>query len=99
MRFANNFTEVKKGSAIMHLELDNLTEMRKLIPNMPLAGGMTTDLLGYSTPEACVEKARTLINELGEGFLMSQNKMLSFKNDCKRENLLAVNNFIKEYTI
>ncbi len=83
----------------MHLELDSLTEVRKLLPNMPLAGGMTTDLLGYSTPEACIEKARTLINELGEGFIMSQNKMLSFKNDCKRENLLAVNNFIKEYTM
>ena len=94
-RFADYFSDVPKGSAIMHLEMDDIFEMRKLLPGMPLAGGMTTDLLGRGTPQECVEWAKVLCNELGSGFIMSQNKMLSFRNDCRRENLLAVNDFVR----
>lgn len=97
MRFSDYFKDVKKGNAIMHLEMDNIFEMRKLLPDMCLAGGMTTDLLGYATSEQCVDYAKKLVDELGSGYIMSQNKMLSFKNDCKRENLLAVNEFINNY--
>lgn len=40
---------------------------------------------------------KKLIDELGNGFIFSQNKMVSFRNDCTRENLLAVNEFIRNY--
>ena len=98
-RFADYFSDVPKGSAIMHLEMDDIFEMRKLLPGMPLAGGMTTDLLGRGTPQECVERAKVLCNELGSGFIMSQNKMLSFRNDCRRENLLAVNDFVRGFEL
>lgn len=98
-RFAEYFKDVPKGCAIMHLEIDDIFEMRKLLPGMCLAGGMTTDLLGSESPERCVAHAEKLVSELGPGYVMSQNKMLSFKNDCRRENLLAVNNFVREYTL
>lgn len=94
-RLADFFRDVPKGNAIMHLELDDIFEMRAELPNMCLAGGMTTDLLGRGTPTECVDYAKKLVNEMGDGFIMSQNKMLSFKNDCKRENLLAVNEYIR----
>lgn len=96
-RFADFFQDVPKGTAIMHLEMDDIFEMRKLLPNMCLAGGMTTDMLGTATPQECVAQAERLVKELGPGYVMSQNKMLSFKNDCRRENLLAVNEFIRNY--
>lgn len=98
-RFAEYFKDVPKGCAIMHLEMDDIFEMRRLLPDMCLAGGMTTDLLGRASAERCVEQAKKLVSELGPGYIMSQNKMLSFKNDCRRENLLAVNSFVREYQL
>lgn len=99
MRFSDYFRDIPKGHAFMHLEMDNIFEMRKKLPNMCLVGGMTTDLLGNGKSSECVDYAKKLIDELGDGYIMSQNKMLSFKNDCKRENLLAVNEFIRNYEI
>ena len=98
-RFADYFQDVPKGSAIMHLETDDIFEIREKLPNMPLAGGMTTELLGGGTKEECVARAKKLIEELGPGYVMSQNKMLSFKNDCKRENQLAVNEYTRSVTL
>lgn len=94
-RFAEYFADVPKGSAIMHLELDDIFAMRQALPDMALAGGMTTNVLGGGTKEECVDLAKKLVEELGAGYVMSQNKMLSFKNDCKRENQLAVNEYIR----
>lgn len=94
-RFAEYFHDIPKGVAIMHLEMDDIFEIRKLLPNMCLAGGMNTELLGNGTPQACEERAKLLIDTLGPGYVMSQNKMLSFKNDCRRENQLAVNNYVR----
>jgi hypothetical protein len=81
----------------MHLEQDDIFEVRKKLPNVALAGGMTTDLLGHSTKEQCVNYARKLIDTLGDGFALSQNKMMSFRNDAKRENVIAVNEFARSY--
>ena len=94
-RFAEYFQDFPKGTCIMHLEQDDPIEMRKLLPNMCIAGGMTTDILGTRTPAECVDYAKRLVDEMGQGFIMSQNKMLSFKNDCRRENLLAVNEYVR----
>ena len=96
-RFADYLQDIKTGSAVMHLELDDIFEIRKAVPRLALAGGMTTDLLGNASPEECKNYAKKLIDELGDGYIMSQNKMLSFKNDCRRENLLAVNDFVRSY--
>ncbi len=60
-------------------------------------GGMTTDLLGNGTKQQCIDYAKKLIDELGDGFIFSTNKMVSFRNDCKRENLLAVTDFVRNY--
>jgi hypothetical protein len=71
--------------------------MRKKLPNICFVGGMSTDLLGNGTEQQCVDYAKKLIDELGDGYVFSANKMISFKNDCKRENLLAVTEFVLNY--
>jgi hypothetical protein len=96
-RFCEYFQDYPKGHIVMHLELDDPIQIRKKLPNVCLAGGMTTDLLGHGTSQQCIDKAKMLIDSLGSGYMMSQNKMMSFKNDCKRENLLALNEFLRNY--
>lgn len=97
MRFVDFFKDVPKGVLAIHLEQDNIFEMRKKLPNICFVGGMSTDLLGNGTEQQCVDYAKKLIDELGDGYVFSANKMISFKNDCKRENLLAVTEFVLNY--
>jgi hypothetical protein len=97
LRFAEFFQDVPKGVLLLHLEQDDIFEFRKKLPNIALSGGMPTDLLGHGTKEQCVDYAKKLIDTLGDGFVLSQNKMMSFRNDAKRENLLAVNEFARTY--
>jgi hypothetical protein len=97
LRFAEFFQDVPRGVLLIHLEQDDIFELRKRLPNIALAGGMPTDLLGHGTKEQCVDYAKKLIDTLGDGFVLSQNKMMSFRNDAKRENLLAVNEFARTY--
>ena len=97
IRFAEFFEDVPKGLMMMHLEQDDPFEFRKRLPNIAIAGGMTSALLGNGTPEECVNYAHKLIDELGDGFVLDQDKMLSYKTDCRRENLLAVNEFARNY--
>jgi hypothetical protein len=97
LRFAEFFQDVPKGVLLIHLEQDDIFEVRKKLPNIALAGGMPTDLLGHGTKEECVDYAKKLIDTLGDGFVLSQNKMMSYRNDAKRENLLAVNEFARTY--
>lgn len=99
LRFAEFFEDVPKGVLMMHLEQDDIFEFRKRLPNIAVAGGMPTELLGRGTREACVDYAKKLIDELGDGFVLCQNKMISYRNDCTRENLLAVCDFARNYSI
>jgi len=98
MRFADFFQDIPAGHVVLHLEDDDIFEVRKRLPNVCVAGGMTTELLGRGTPKECVDYAKHLIDELGDGYIFTQNKMMSFRNDCKRGNLIAVNDFVREYT-
>ena len=99
LRFAEFFQDIPKGIMLIHIEQDNIFEFRKKLPNIAVAGGMPIDLLGYGTKEQCIDHAKELIDTLGEGFVLSQDKMISYRNDAKRENLLAVNDFARNYQI
>lgn len=96
-RFAEYFQDIPKGHVVMHIELDDPFELRKKLPNICIAGGMKTELLGKGTTQECVDYAKRLVDEMGPGFIFSQDKMISFKFDCQRENLLAVNEFLRSY--
>lgn len=97
LRLTDFFADFPKGHIILHLELDDPGEIRRRLPNVCIAGGMTTDILGRGTPVQCIDFAKKIIDDVGDGFIMSQNKMVSFKNDCNRENLIALNEFLQTY--
>jgi hypothetical protein len=97
LRFAEFFEDIPKGVLMIHPEQDDVFEFRKRLPNIALAGGMPTNLLGYATPQECVDYAKHLIDTLGEGYVLSQDKMMSYRNDATRENVLAVNDFVRNY--
>jgi hypothetical protein len=99
LRFAEFFQDFKKGHIVMHLEVDDPAEIRRLLPNICIAGGITTNVLGYGTPQECIDQAKKIIDDVGDGLILSQDKMVSFKNDCSRENLLALNEFIRNYRV
>jgi hypothetical protein len=97
LRFVDFFKEIPSGHVVLHLEEDDIFEIRKLLPNVCVAGGMNSTTLGYGTVKECVDYAKHLIDDLGDGYIFTQNKMMSFRSDCKRENLIAVNDFVRNY--
>ena len=99
LRFKDFFADYDKGIICIHPETDTVYEVREALSNAAVAGGMPTYTLGRGTPEKCVETAKQLIDTMGDGYIFSQDKMISFKNDCNRENLLAVCDFVKNYKI
>ncbi len=96
-RFAEYFQDYPKGHLIFFCEQDDVRELRKKLPNVCIAGGVPTDLLGNGTPEECVNYVRRLIDDMGDGFILSQDKMISFKNDCTRENITAICDFVSNF--
>lgn len=99
LRFSEFFQDIPKGLLVIQLEQDDIFEIRKKLPNICLAGGMPTFLLGHGTPQECVDYAKRLLDVMGDGYIFSQDKMISFRNDCKRENLLVANDFVRNYKI
>lgn len=96
-RVCDRFADYPKGTITLHLEQDDPFMIREKLPNVAIMGGMTTDLLANGTAEECVSYAKRLCDELGQGFIFSENKMLSYRNDAKPENLAAVCRFVRDY--
>lgn len=98
MRIADFFKDVEGGHLVVHVENDDIFEVRKTVPNICLAGGMPVDLLGNTTPSECSDYAKKLCDTLGStGYIFSQNKMMSFRYDGKRENMMAVQDYVLNY--
>ena len=98
LRYAEYFSSYPKGLLTFHLEQDDPFEFRKALPNAAILGGLSTDMLANSSAEECVAHVKNLCDNL-DGFMLSENKMLSFRNDAKSENLKAVCDFITEYKL
>ncbi len=97
LRFADYIKDVPKGTILFAPEVDNVFELRKALPNIAIAGGMTPELLGGGTKEQCIDYAKKLAEELGKdgGFVMGQTKMMTYRNDARSENILAVQEFCR----
>ncbi len=95
------FQELPSGHFALLGELDDIREMKKKLPNLTMVGGMSENLLSTGTPEQCVDYAKRLIDEVGyDGkYIFSTNKMLSYANDARSENMRAVNDFVREYGV
>lgn len=95
-RFYEFFQELPENRFAVHVEQNDIFDMKKKLPNVTVAGGMPCTLLGGGSPEQCVDYAKKLIDELGydRKFILSEDKMMSYPADCKRENLKAVSDYI-----
>lgn len=89
--------DIPKGIMDLQPEQDDVFELRKKFPNLALNGGMTSTTLGKGSKEDCLDLAKKLVNELGPGFIMGQDKMMSFRHDAKPENIMAVQEFCFSY--
>ena len=86
-----------RGHIALQVETDDILEVRKAFPNCCVIGGMTAHLLGQGTKEECIDRVKFLIDELGpNGFILGQDKMMSYRMDAKPENVLAVCDFVRE---
>ncbi|MBQ8909555.1 MAG: hypothetical protein IJY91_00790, partial [Oscillospiraceae bacterium] len=95
------FKDYPKGVLTFHIEQDDPFAFREALPNVCIMGGLTTELLSNGTPEECVAYTKRLCDELGKdgGFILSEGKMLSYRNDAKRENYKAVCDFVAGYKL
>ena len=100
MRYYEYFQDIPEGHLIVHVEKDDVFEVKKKLPKLCIAGGMPVDLLGKATKQRCVDHAKKLIEELGgSGYVFSQDKMMSFPYDATRDNMLAVQDFVLNYKL
>jgi hypothetical protein len=99
LRFCEFFQDIPKGAAILHVENDDIYEVRKKLPNICLAGGLPIEKLGYGTPQQCVDAAKKLIDDMGEGYILSTTKIAAYRDDIRRENLLALLDFVHQYDL
>ena len=100
-RFTDYFRDYPAGLLTFHLEQDDPFAFRRALPNACIMGGMTTELLSGGTAEQWGEYAGRLCRELGAegGYIYSENKMLSYRNDANPENLKAVYDFVTGYQL
>lgn len=98
-RFHEYFEDVPKGVICVQIEQDSAFDMRKMLPNIAISGGMTTDYLGGKSKEECIDFAKRLVDEVGRdgGLILGQNKMMSYMNDAKAENIMAIQEFARTY--
>ena len=99
LRFKEYLKDYPKGLITILPENDDVFQMRRELPNVAIMGGMPNDLLGRGSKQECLDMAKRLIDELGAdgGYMMSQNKMGSFRADANPENLKAVSEFVLNY--
>lgn len=96
-RFYDYFKEAPAGHFMWYLEKDDLAKAKKVFENhSAIAGGLKTSMLGGATPEKCVDHAKELLDTLNyDGkYMIGPEVFLTFPNDARRENLLAVSNYL-----
>lgn len=99
LRFKDYLNDYPKGVITMLPELDDVFVIRKEMPNIVIMGGMPNTLIYGGTKKECLDRAKKCIDELGcdGGYIMTQNKMGSFKTDANPENLKAICDFVYDY--
>ncbi|MFH0730675.1 MAG: uroporphyrinogen decarboxylase family protein [Pseudomonadota bacterium] len=91
--------ELPKGHFCMLVDMDDIFETRKRLPNMCLMGGIPLFMLGRASKEQVIDRAKKVIDEVGSegGVILSTDKFPSSSVDCNRDNLLALSEFVRNY--
>lgn len=98
-RFYDYFRDIPAGHAVFFPELDDPYAVKRELPNVTPVAGSTVSALYDGTVQDSVDEAKRIIDDLGyDGKLIfSENKMMSFPQDAKAENLKAVADFVATY--
>lgn len=97
LRMKDMYQDIPQGTIMLYDEIDDVRDVRKQLPNVAIQGGMPTELLGQASPQECVDYAKGLIDEMGNGFAFTTIKGLVYHIDARRDNLLAVKDFVLNY--
>jgi hypothetical protein len=91
--------ELPKGHVALQIETTDAAEAKKKLPNVTIMGGFPAYYLGREPLGKCLDKTKEFLDKTAYdgNYIFTTDKMLSFPNDSTRENMLAVNNFIKDY--
>ena len=96
LRFADYFSSFDRGTLTMHIENDDVFEIRSSMPNVAIMGGLTTEVLRADHVRDAVEYTKMLCGTLGAegGFILSEGRMLSYRNDAYSANYKAICDFM-----
>ncbi len=95
------FQDIPKGHLGFGLEMDKPEVVREKLPNVVLIGGFPSRLMYTGSKEECLEHARKLFDTMAQdgNYIYMIDKMISFPNDVKAENLKAVLDLAKSYKL
>lgn len=99
LTFLDYLREIQANLAGIMIEQDDPKVIKEALPNITLCGGFPSTLLGRGTKEQCLDKAKQMLEDLAyDGrYIYTTDKMISYANDVKEENQLAVLDFFKKY--
>lgn len=91
----------KKGIIGIFQEDDLRVVKKKLGGTMAIAGGLSTAILKNGTKEQCLEHVKGLIDDLcpGGGYFIAPTTPMMFPVDGRQENLKAVADYIRDYSL
>ena len=92
-RFWDIFRDFPKDHISLQMELDDVFETKKALPNIVVGGGMPSEILGLGTVDEALDYTKKLVDELGgddHRYIFAPNKMISYPKDCNSDNLAAI---------
>lgn len=97
--YAEMFNDYPKGVLCLMIENDDPYEIRRKYPNICIQGGLFNSTLGSGTVQENIDDAKRAIDDLGcdGGLVLASNKMVTYLRDLKRENLIAIGDFLETY--
>lgn len=101
-RFYHCLQELPKNKIFGIFEFGNPKVAKEMLGDtMVVSGFYPLTLLGMGEPEACVNKAKEIIDILapGGGYIFTTDKQITNIKDAKPENLKAVYQLIQDYGI
>ncbi|MEW9124528.1 MAG: uroporphyrinogen decarboxylase family protein [Thermotaleaceae bacterium] len=100
-RFLDHLNELPKGIHMMFEYGDPKTIKEKVGKKHIISGLYPLTLLARGTKQECIDKAKELVDILAPGgnYIFSFDKVALNINDAKPENIIAVNEFVREYAV
>lgn len=94
------FLQFPKGRVIFQFENNDLREAKKVFEgHNTICGGISSSILSDGTVQECIDSTKALLDDVapGGGFIFTEGKMMSYRNDGSPEKIKAVNKTVREY--